>query len=73
MGKLLSTESVTITVVVEARIPSSFSLWEGQGTVNNTPEQLEEYIKKRRKKLGIDIPFSIKSYLEGEILKPGKE
>lgn len=32
MGKLLSTESVTITVVVEARIPSSFSLWECQCT-----------------------------------------
>ena len=30
MGKLLSTQSVTITVVVEARIPSSFSLWECQ-------------------------------------------
>jgi hypothetical protein len=30
LGKLLSTESVTITVVVEARIPTSFSLWECQ-------------------------------------------
>jgi len=30
LGKLLSAESVTITVVVEARIPSSFSLWECQ-------------------------------------------
>ncbi len=43
------------------------------GTINNTPEQLEEYIKERRKQLGIDIPFSIKSYLKGEILKPRKD
>lgn len=40
------------------------------GTINNTPEQLEEYINYKRKKLGIDIPFSIESYKNGEILKP---
>lgn len=40
------------------------------GTTNNTPEQLEEYINYKRKKLGIDIPFSIEAYKNGEILKP---
>ena len=41
------------------------------GTHNNTPEQLEEYINSKRKSLGIDIPFSIDSYLSGNILHPG--
>lgn len=40
------------------------------GTRGNTPQQLEEYINKRRKKLGIYIPFSIDEYLSGKILKP---
>lgn len=40
------------------------------GTVNNTPEQLEEYINWKRKQLGIDIPFSLEEYKKGEILKP---
>ena len=38
LGKLLSAESVTITVVVEARIPSSFSLWECQGKYRKLAE-----------------------------------
>lgn len=42
------------------------------GTLNNTPEQLEEYINNKRKQLGINIPFSIKRYQAGEILKPEK-
>lgn len=41
------------------------------GTHNNTPEQLEEYINLTRKSLGIDISFSLKSYLDGNIIKPG--
>lgn len=41
------------------------------GTHNNTPEQLEEYINNKRKSLGIDIPFTIDSYLSGNILHPG--
>ena len=41
------------------------------GTHNNTPEQLEEYINSKRKSLGIDVPFSLDSYLSGNILKPG--
>lgn len=41
------------------------------GTRNNTPEQLEEYINTKRKELGINIPFSLQSYLDGNILKPG--
>lgn len=40
------------------------------GTVNNTPEQLEEYINWKRKQLGIDVPFSLEEYKKGEILKP---
>lgn len=32
------------------------------GTIDNTPEQLEEYINHRRKSLGINIPFNIKEY-----------
>jgi hypothetical protein len=38
------------------------------GTHNNTPEQLEEYINTKRRELGINIPFSIESYLSGNIL-----
>jgi len=41
------------------------------GTHNNTPEQLEEYINSKRKELDINIPFSLESYLAGNILKPG--
>lgn len=49
-------------------VPDSFhNLY---GAVDNTPEQLEEYINYKRKKLGIDIPFSIEAYKNGEILKP---
>ena len=40
------------------------------GTRNNTPEQLEEYINKRRKELNIDKPFKMVDYLNGDILKP---
>lgn len=40
------------------------------GAINNTPEQLEEYINYKRKKLGIDINFSIESYKNGNVLKP---
>lgn len=42
------------------------------GTSNNTPEQLEEYINNKRKQLGIDIPFNINDYLNGDILKPNE-
>lgn len=41
------------------------------GTKNNNGEQLEEYINLTRKSLGIDISFSLKSYLDGNIIKPG--
>lgn len=40
------------------------------GTHNNTPKQLETYINNKRKQLGINIPFSIDSYLAGNILQP---
>lgn len=40
------------------------------GTHNNTPEQLEEYINKKRNQLGIIIPFNIKKYRQGDILSP---
>lgn len=40
------------------------------GVRNNTPEQLEEYINNKRKELGINIPFNIEDYLNGNILKP---
>lgn len=42
------------------------------GTSNNTPGQLEEYINYKRKQLGINIPFSIEEYKNGNILKPLK-
>ncbi len=32
-------------------------------TQNNTPEQFQEYVIKRRKQLGIDIPFNIYDYM----------
>lgn len=51
-----------------AIIPSGFHYI--YGTINNTPEQLEEYINHRRKELGMNVPFSIKRYLSGDILKP---
>ena len=41
------------------------------GTHNATPAQLEEYINKKRKQLGINIPFILSDYLNGKILKPG--
>lgn len=40
------------------------------GTLNNTPDQLEEYINNKRKQLGINIPFTIEEYKAGNILKP---
>lgn len=40
------------------------------GVHDITPEQLEEYINNKREELGINIPFTIKNYLNGEILKP---
>lgn len=43
------------------------------GTLNNTPEQLEEYINNRRKELGVDIPFSLAEYIKGACLKPNDE
>lgn len=39
------------------------------GTNDNTPEELELYINDKRKEYGIDIPFSLESYLAGSILK----
>lgn len=41
------------------------------GTIGKTPEELEEYINYKRKRLGISIPFSIEDYKNGDILKPG--
>lgn len=38
------------------------------GNFHNTPEQLEEYINYKRKKLGINIPFSIEEYLKNKII-----
>lgn len=40
------------------------------GTINNTPEQLEEYINNKRIELGINLHFSIEEYKSGKILKP---
>ena len=42
------------------------------GTLNNTPEQLEEYINRRRKELGINVRFSMKEYLEGKVFNPNQ-
>lgn len=43
------------------------------GVHDLTPQQLEEYINNKRKELGINIPFTIESYLRGNILKPNTE
>lgn len=40
------------------------------GVKNNTPDQLEEYINNRRKRLGINMVFVLDDYLNGAILKP---
>lgn len=40
------------------------------GTIGKTPGELEKYINEKRKTLGITIPFSLESYLSGNILKP---
>ena len=39
------------------------------GTHETTPEDLEEYINTKRIQLGIDKPFSLESYFNGEILR----
>lgn len=49
--------------------PGSFH--RAYGTKNNNGTQLEEYINSTRKSLGIDIPFSLESYLDGNIIKSG--
>lgn len=60
-----------ITLCVRCHgIPIKDSFHNKYGTVNNTPEQLEEYINWKRKQLGIDIPFLLEEYKKGEILKP---
>lgn len=41
------------------------------GTNYKTPQELEDYINSKRKELNINIPFSLESYLAGNILKPG--
>ena len=51
-----------------ASVPGSFH--NTMGVFGKTEEELEEYINKRRKELGINIPFSIDSYKQGNILKP---
>ncbi len=43
------------------------------GTINNTPEQLEEYINRKRKQLSIDQQFKLVDYKNGKILKPNKQ
>ena len=41
------------------------------GTNNGvTPEQLQEYINNKRKQLGINVPFDIDEYKNGNILMP---
>lgn len=44
------------------------------GKINNTPEQLEEYINNKRTQLGISLPFSIEEYKSGiNLLKPSNK
>lgn len=60
-----------ITLCVRCHgIPIKDSFHNKYGTINNTPEQLEEFINWKRKQLGIDIPFSLEEYRNGNILKP---
>ncbi len=48
----------------DATFPGSFH--NTYGTHYKTPEELEEYINKRRKQLGIGTPFNIEEYLNGK-------
>lgn len=50
------------------KIPGSFHYV--YGSKDNTPEQLEEYINKKRKELGINKIFKIIEYQSGDVLKP---
>ena len=50
----------------DSNIPGSFH--NTYGTHQKTPQELEEYINTKRRELGINIPFSIESYLSGNIL-----
>lgn len=43
------------------------------GTVNNTLEQLEEYINEKREAIGLTEPFSMEEYKNGKILKSIKK
>jgi hypothetical protein len=63
-----------ITLCDECHYPTfSGSFHNTYGTQNNTPQQLEEYINNKRKELGINISFTIESYLNGDVLKPNTE
>lgn len=63
-----------ITLCDECHYPTfTGSFHNTYGTQNNTPQQLEEYINNKRKELGINIPFSIENYLNGQILKPNTQ
>ena len=63
------TNSITLCASChDSNIPGSFH--NIYGTHGKTPEELEEYINIRREMLGIPIPFSIDSYLNGDILRP---
>lgn len=53
----------------DSTVPGSFhNLY---GTHGKTPEELQEYINKKRQSLDIHIPFSLERYGNEEILKPG--